>query len=189
MASKEPTLTEISQRVDLVLSKIELLITAAKEGGGLVPHVDYVVMQEMREKVGINVKLKCKKQCKIGPCRYGPPQALECFELLEAAMKKRKKRKFLAKHMPYYKKTLFVMKRSELMMLAGILGVNMRKVLKKKGSGNQPIIDAILIKQPKYVEKRAKKEKKKLKEKLSNKPSVISEEPQGNEAKETPPGA
>jgi hypothetical protein len=150
-----------------IKTSLHTLINAAREGGGLVPKVDYVKMDFWRHKYGKKLKLRCRKECVIGPCRYGPEQALKCFEMLEKERKKKKMRIFLASHIPYKNAALQEMKRSQLLQLCGVMGINLQKVFKRsknKGQGNIPVIEAILKEQPKYVIWRDKKNKKKIKE-------------------------
>ena len=149
-------------------TSLDVLVNAAKEGGGIVPKVDYVKMAKWRRKYGKKLKIKCKKDCIQGPCRYGPKQALRCFEMFEHAKEKRKKRKLIAEHIPYTAKQLGEFPRPALMVLCSEVGVNLRKVFRKgKGRGNEPLIEAILKHQPKYVkwrEKHLKKKQAKIKE-------------------------
>ena len=158
----ETSLTEILQRVAILEHKIDLLISAAKEGGGLVPAVDYSKMVEWRKKS--ELKLKCKKECAGGPCRYGPNQALICFEKLEKEAKKRKRRKMYKKYIPYTKAALKKLRRSELMIIGSILKVNIRDILLKKNAGNSLLVDKILEAQPGYVQKREKIQQQKIKD-------------------------
>lgn len=185
----QPTNEEILKKAIEIETKVDLLINAAKEGGGLVPQVDYKELRKMRKKVlrTVMIKVKCKKQCRKGPCRYGASQAWKCYEQFEAEIKKLKKRKLLSEHIPYTKSQLQEMKRTDLLMLASMVGVNIRKILNLKGSkgkGNLPVIDAIIEAQPRYMKLKEKSERKdkkfdkkkdKKKEKESSSPSDIQE--------------
>jgi hypothetical protein len=158
----EPSNAEIVRYLIEVISKLDLLITSAKEGGGLVPQVSYPSLKKLRKRIKkAGYKIKCKKQCRRGPCRYGASQALQCLESFEKIAKLIKKRKLLAKHIPYTSKQLSEFSRRDLLTLAGVVGVNMRKVLKKKGEGNRPIIDGILRDQDRYIRLVDKARKKK----------------------------
>lgn len=173
----QPSLEEIFKLAKVVESKIDLLINAAKEGGGLVPQVDYKELRKIRKKVRGKTKIKCKKQCKKGPCRYGAAQAVRCYEQFEKMLKIMKKRRLLAEHIPYSKSQLHEMRRKDLLMIAGLMSVNVRKVLKIKGQGNAPFIEAILATQPRYlriVEKLEKRKNKKPKEKHKKKKELPS---------------
>ncbi len=158
----EPSNAEVVRHLIEISSKLDLLITSAKEGGGLVPQVSYTILKKLRKRVTKHgYRIKCKKQCRRGPCRYGASQALSCLEQFEKIAKLIKKRKLLAKHIPYNSKQLNDFSRRDLMILAGVIGVNMRKVLKKRGEGNRPIIDGILKNQDRYMKLRDKSRKKK----------------------------
>lgn len=158
----EPSNAEVVRYLIEISSKLDLLITSAKEGGGLVPQVSYTVLKKLRKRVKKHgYKIKCKKQCRRGPCRYGASQALSCLESFERISKLIKKRKLLAQHIPYTSKQLNEFSRRDLLTLAGVVGVNMRKVLKKRGEGNRPIIDGILKDQDRYIRMREKSRRKK----------------------------
>lgn len=158
----EPSNADVVRQLVEISTKLDLLITSAKEGGGLVPQVSYVALKKLRKRVKKSgYKFKCKKQCRRGPCRYGASQALQCLESFERISKLIKKRKLLARHIPYTSKQLSDFSRRDLLTLAGVIGVNMRKVLKKKGEGNRPIIDGILKDQDRYIRMRDKARRKK----------------------------
>lgn len=153
-----------------VKTSLDILVNAAKEGGGIVPKVDYVKMAKWRRKFGKKLKYKCRKECIQGPCRYGAKQGLKCFEIFEHAKEKKKKRKLLAEHIPYTLKQLADFPRPALMVLCSEVGVNLRKVFRHaKGKGNDPLVEAILKHQPRYVKWREKKLAKKNKQSLLDK--------------------
>lgn len=160
--ANEPTLEDVMKRQLVIEAKLDLLINSAKQGGGLVPQVDYVKLRKMRKRIRKRgITIKCKKECKKGPCRYGASQALKCFEQFEKTFVLDKKRKILAENIPYTKKQLDKFMRRDLLMLGGIVGVNIRKILKRgKGKGNHLLIDEIARLQPRWV---------KIKEKLNSK--------------------
>lgn len=183
----QPTLDEIYKQALELNVKLDLLINAAKEGGGLVPPIDYKELRKMRKKIvraGV-IKIRCKKQCRKGPCRYGAAQALKCYEQFEKELKKMKKRKLLAEHIPYTKSQLQEMRRRDLLMLAGIVGVNVRKVLKIKGKGNTSLIEAIIESQPRYEKIKARLEKRHQKpEKKQKKIKKKEKEPSSSSIEE-----
>src|SRR6266446_4249134 len=89
----EPSNAEVVRHLIEISSKLDLLITSAKEGGGLVPQVSYMILKKLRKRVVKHgYRIKCKKQCRRGPCRYGASQALQCLEQFEKIAKLIKKR-------------------------------------------------------------------------------------------------
>src|SRR4030066_1855336 len=124
MGESEVTLGDLQHKLVELDIKVDMLITAAKEGGGLIKVINYKEMDEWRKKTKLK-GLRCKKDCIEGPCRYGGNQALECYEKLEVAIAKRKRRLFFLKHVPYKIKTLQEFRRKDLIMLLAALGGNM----------------------------------------------------------------
>lgn len=169
----EPSPTEILAKLQEINTKIDQLVVAAKEGGGLVPQIDFKRLSKWRRRLkkrDIIKNIKCKKQCEIGPCRYGAAQALKCYELFEKKIKVIKKRKFMTSHIPYTEKQLKEFRRKDLLMLSGILGINARRLLLKgKGKGAEPIIVAIIKQQPRWVKIYGKTQK----EVQSKEPKVV----------------
>lgn len=159
----DPTNSELAMRLAVLEAKLDILIEAAKEGGGIAPSIDYAHLHHLRLKVK---RLQhCQKECIVGPCRYGGAQALQCLELFEKLEKVRVRRAFFAKHAPYTREQLDRLRRADLVMLMGLMRIPMKKVLTgTKGQGNAPIVVAILKKQPRFVAwrdaRRAEKEAK-----------------------------
>jgi hypothetical protein len=146
----EPTNSELALRLAALEAKLDILIEAAKEGGGIAPSIDYGHLHHLRVKVK---RLQhCQKECIAGPCRYGGAQALQCLELFEKLEKVRVRRAFFAKHAPYTREQLERLRRTDLVMLTGIMRIPLKKILTgTKGLGNAPLVVAILKKQPRFV--------------------------------------
>src|SRR5688572_13854416 len=116
---------------DMMLILVEIrdllqrLVTSAQQGGGLAPNVDYNHLRKLRNKAKeLGWKVKCKKQCKKGPCRYGAKQALQCLEFFEKQVTKAKKKKEFERYIPYREEILKTFSRRDLLMIASIVGVD-----------------------------------------------------------------
>jgi len=178
----QPTNADLAKQIEEISAKLNRLISAAQMGGGLVPPIDYVKLRKLRKKVKKRgLKFKCKPECRKGPCRYGAGQALKCLEQFEKFIRLLKRRKEFASHIPYTKKILLKLNRRDLLTIAGIVGVNIQRILNKgKGHGSKSLIDEIIRLQPRWIEIRDRMNKVEQKQQEKKAVQTLIKQPESN---------